>query len=68
MAWVTGVVWTYPGDHVGLLAKEAILSQVCLWLGWELLLDPGLIWLLLLDSASWPRYFSLCPIESLCMQ
>lgn len=24
-------VWTSPGDHVGLHAKEAILSQTCLW-------------------------------------
>lgn len=51
MAWVTGVVSASPEDYVGLLAKEAILSLVCLWLGWGLLLDPGLIWLLLLDIA-----------------
>lgn len=51
MAWVTGGVWASPGDYVGLLVKEAILSQACLWAGLGLLLVSGLIWLLLLDSA-----------------
>lgn len=49
-AWdasVTGVVWMFPGDHVGLLAKEAVLSQACFWSGLGAAVGSGLIWLLL---------------------